>query len=455
MARVVALFTALNLLTVMIFTLLVPARPFESAPEMPLQDPNQAFWRIGLALVVFSLVLLAIRPGQRQVWEFGLIIACGVAVLVGLTHYYLPFLALGLIPVVARYWLPLWSVLLMVLGLVGFSGWWVSREPWQITFEIVTSPGPLSTPAFSTVGTPVEYPNLALSFFVFIAFVFAGYALFTLEMLVRETKAREELEATRRELEQASRQAGVLEERQRLAREIHDTLAQDFASVVVQLEAAEAAQNTELSSTRFLEQARAVARDGLSEARRMVWALRPEILENSSLVSALERFLKRWGEENQIKANLTVTGEPSLLSPELEVNLLRITQEALSNVRKHAKASQVNVTLSYLEELVLLDIQDDGLGLQPASLGSFGLRSMRERIESLGGSFTLESEPGQGTTVAVGLPLSVRHKPALDSELEATGVKLEETPYVKRLTPNAEDQRLEGRRLYAKRQEVE
>lgn len=411
MARVVALFTALNLLTVLIFTLLVPARPFESAPQMPLQNPNEAFWRIGIALGIFAAVLLAIRPGQRRAWELVLIVAFGAGVLVAVTFFYLPFLALGLIPVVARYWLPLWAVLLLVLGLVGFSGWWASREPWQITFEIVTSPGPLGTAAFSTVPTPVEYPNLALSFFVFIAFVFAGYALFTLEMLVRETRAREELETTRRELEQASRQAGVLEERQRLAREIHDTLAQDFASVVVQLEAAEAAQSAEQPHMRYLEQARAVARDGLSEARRMVWALRPEILENSSLGSALERFLKRWGEENHVKASLTLTGEPSLLSPELEVGLLRITQEALSNVRKHARASQVNVTLSYLDDMVLLDIQDDGLGLQPASSGSFGLRSMRERIEALGGSFALESEPGQGTTVAVGLPLSVQSRP--------------------------------------------
>ncbi|MDX2008151.1 MAG: sensor histidine kinase [Meiothermus sp.] len=411
MARVVALFTALNLLTVLIFTLLVPARPFESAPQMPLQNPNEAFWRIGIALGIFAAVLLAIRPGQRRAWELVLIVAFGAGVLVAVTFFYLPFLALGLIPVVARYWLPLWAVLLLVLGLVGFSGWWASREPWQITFEIVTSPGPLGTAAFSTVPTPVEYPNLALSFFVFIAFVFAGYALFTLEMLVRKTRAREELETTRRELEQASRQAGVLEERQRLAREIHDTLAQDFASVVVQLEAAEAAQSAEQPHMRYLEQARAVARDGLSEARRMVWALRPEILENSSLGSALERFLKRWGEENHVKASLTLTGDPSLLSPELEVGLLRITQEALSNVRKHARARQVNVTLSYLDDMVLLDIQDDGLGLQPPSSGSFGLRSMRERIEALGGSFALESEPGQGTTVAVGLPLSVQSRP--------------------------------------------
>ena len=197
----------------------------------------------------------------------------------------------------------------------------------------------------------------------------------------------------------------MLEERQRLAREIHDTLAQGFASIVVQLEAAEIASQKETPAARYLEQARNAAREGLSEARRMVWALRPEILENTSLPEALQRLLARWQQESEVQAQFTLTGEPRLLHPELEVGLLRIAQEALANVRKHAKARHATLTLSYLGDMVLMDIQDDGVGLQAPISGSFGLRSMRERVEALGGQMTVESEPGLGTTLAFSLPL--------------------------------------------------
>ncbi len=413
-ARVVAFFTALNLLTVLGFTLLVPARPIEIPATLPIYDPVQTAWRIGGALGLYALVLWGVRPGQRATWELLLLALVGALVLGGLTHYYLPFLALGLIPVVARYWMPLWGVLLLVAGIVGFSAWWALREPLQITFEIIQTQGPRGGTAWSALPQPMAYPNLGLAFFVFIAFLFAGYSLFALEVLVREARAREELWNTRRELLETSRQTGILEERQRLAREIHDTLAQNFASIVVQLEAAEAASENESPSGRYLQQARDAAREGLSEARRMVWALRPEILENASLPEALSRLLRRWQEESGVQASLTVTGEPRMLHPELEVSLLRIAQEALTNVRKHSQARNTSLTLSYLDDLVLMDIQDDGVGLQPwyassagagTLVGNFGLRSMRERVERLGGMFTLESERGLGTILAVSLPL--------------------------------------------------
>ncbi|RDI96588.1 sensor histidine kinase [Meiothermus sp. QL-1] len=411
-ARTVAVLTALNLLTVLIFTLLVPPRPITLPPELPWQDPVQVAWRVGAALGLMGLVLWALRPGRRTLGEGLLLGGVGLLVVVWLSQNYLPFLALGLIPVVARYWLPLWAVMGLVLGLVGFSVWWARHEPLQITFEILSSEGPQGNAAWSAVQTPAEYPNLALAFFVFITLLYAGYALFTLEMLIRETRAREELERTRRELEEASRQAGVLEERQRLAREIHDTLAQGFASIVLQLEAAEMATEREAPVRPYLEQAQAAAREGLSEARRMVHALRPEILENSTLLEALHRLVRRFEQESGIRAQFNFSGEPKALPSALEVSLLRIAQEALANVRKHAQARQVTMTLSYLGDMVLLDVQDDGVGLLPASAGGFGLRFMRERVEALGGQMTVESEPGHGTTLAFCLPLFPRTEQA-------------------------------------------
>jgi signal transduction histidine kinase len=399
-ARVVALFTALNLLTVLLFTLLVPARPFAVFTELPLQNPTQTAWRVGAAILVYLVVLWAIRPNQRKPWEFVLLLGIAGWVVGLLTQFYLPFLALGLIPVVARYWLPLWAVGIVVAALVGLSIWWGIREPMQISFEVLINQGPRGATTWSAVPS-TEPPNLTISFFVFIAFIFAGYSLLTLEMLVRETKARSELETTRRELEETSREAGVLQERQRLAREIHDTLSQNFASIVLQLEAAEAA-----SSPKHITQARQSAREGLSDARRMVWALRPELLENAPLTEALKQYTQRWQQENQVLVKLTCTEEIPSLHPQLEVSVLRIIQEALTNVRKHAQASRVNITLSYLGDLILLDVQDNGIGL-PAErkLGSFGLQSILERVEALGGTFNLESEHSQGTTLAISLPV--------------------------------------------------
>ncbi len=218
-------------------------------------------------------------------------------------------------------------------------------------------------------------------------------------------------------LEQA-RHVAVLEERQRLAREIHDTLAQGFTSIVMHLEAAEGALPGDLATVqRHLNQARDMARTSLEEARRLVWALRPKPLEQAPLPEALARVVERWSRESGIPADVTVTGTPAPLRPEAEVTLLRAAQEALTNVRKHARASRVTVTLSYMDDLVVLDVQDDGVGFDPAAEppasseppgglgGGFGLRAMRERVTRLGGQLLIESAPGEGTTVVVEVPV--------------------------------------------------
>jgi signal transduction histidine kinase len=395
---------------VLFFTLLVPARPLSLPILMPLLDWAQVGVRFGLALLAWGIMLVALRPGRRKGWEALLLIGVGAGIVSLLYVFYLPFLALGLIPVVARYWLPLWAVLGLVGSLIGLSGYWASKQSLQLTFEVNATQGPGSYVAWMALPAS-SIPNLETSFFIFIALLFAGYSLLGLELLVREAKARLALETTRRELEDASKQAGVLQERQRLAREIHDTLAQGFTSVVVHLEAAESSlPRSNPQSLYHLDQARASAREGLSEARRLVWALRPEILEGISLPEALQRLLQRWKGESGIQAGFTLTGDPASLHPEIELSLLRVSQEALANIRKHARANKVVLTLSYLDDMVLLDVQDNGVGLKAGSegLGGFGLHSMRERVEALGGSFTLESEAGEGTTLAVGLPLNPR-----------------------------------------------
>jgi signal transduction histidine kinase len=222
----------------------------------------------------------------------------------------------------------------------------------------------------------------------------------------------EELTATRAELAAAERRAGALGERERLSREIHDALAQGFTSIVMLLEAAEEslASNTAVVGKQ-IDQALQTARESLGEARRLVRDLPPEPLARGSLADALERLTDRLAEETGIDARTLVTGLPRAFPPGHEVALLRMAQEALANVRRHAGATRATVTLSYMAALATLDVQDDGVGFrtEPAPLdgpsGGFGIRSMRRRLEELGGRLDVESAPGDGTTIVAELPV--------------------------------------------------
>ena len=238
------------------------------------------------------------------------------------------------------------------------------------------------------------------------------FALWIDSIIVQSQERRrliEELESTRDELAAQERHAGVLEERSRLAREIHDTLAQGFISIVTHLEAAEGSLPP--GPARYhLDQARRTARENLVEARNLVAALRPEILEGTSLSGAIGRLANRWSGETGVPATFSVTGDEHPLAQETQVAVLRAAQEALSNTRRHARAGRVEITLSYMEDLVALDVQDDGEGFDPGDVaagadGGFGLRAMRERVEALGGVLLVESEPGGGCTLVAELPL--------------------------------------------------
>ncbi|MGH9150932.1 MAG: sensor histidine kinase [Acidimicrobiales bacterium] len=212
-------------------------------------------------------------------------------------------------------------------------------------------------------------------------------------------------------LAEQTRQAGVLEERARLAREIHDTLAQGFISVLTQLEAAaDGLWGVPQEVVRRVEQASRIARASLGEARRSVQALRPEPLDGASLTDAIERVVARWADETSVGARVMVTGPAVSLPPPTEVTLLRATQEALANVGRHANATAVTVTLSFLGDAVVLDVDDDGRGFDTAappngSGGGFGLQALEQRVQAAGGIFGLESEPANGTTLTVYIPV--------------------------------------------------
>jgi len=203
-----------------------------------------------------------------------------------------------------------------------------------------------------------------------------------------------------------AREAGILDERQRMAREIHDTLAQGLTGIITQLQAAEQASADPARWHRHVAAATRLARESLSEARRSVDALRPEPLETARLGDALTSVAERWSALHGIAVQVTTTGTARPLPTEAESALLRAAQEALANVARHAQATRVGLTVSYLPHEVALDVRDDGRGFDPvpAGTGGFGLVAMRQRIEGLSGTVQVESEPGGGTAISVCVP---------------------------------------------------
>jgi signal transduction histidine kinase len=228
---------------------------------------------------------------------------------------------------------------------------------------------------------------------------------------VRLEAALEENAALHAQLLVQARGAGVLDERQRMAREIHDTLAQGLAGILTQLQAAEQTLNQPSTSRRHVTNAMKLARESLTEARRTVHAVEPAMLDDARLADAIADMARRWAEENGVGTELTTTGDARPMHADVEVALLRTAQEALANVAKHARANRVGLTLSYMEDLVTLDVRDDGVGFDPnarrangSTNGGFGLAGMRQRVRRLAGRLEIESEPGGGTAISAAVP---------------------------------------------------
>jgi signal transduction histidine kinase len=216
-----------------------------------------------------------------------------------------------------------------------------------------------------------------------------------------------ELGRTRDELAQANRKAGVLAERQRLSGEIHDTVAQGFTSIIMLIQAADADVGREPATARqHLALALQTARENLAEARALVAALAPAGLEPGALDGALRRLTDAVPGQLGPPASFEVTGPAVPLPRAAEVMLLRVGQEALANVRQHARAGQVQVRLRYGEGQVGLEVTDDGVGFDPGQPGGgYGLPGMRARVAEAGGRLEVRSSPGCGTTVSVVVPV--------------------------------------------------
>lgn len=214
------------------------------------------------------------------------------------------------------------------------------------------------------------------------------------------------IELTR--LSQESRESAILAERNRMARDIHDTLAQGFTGVIVQLEAAEDAKQRKLDTEvdHHIRCAVDLARESLKEARRSIGALRPSALESGTLYDALPLLFERMVAGTGLQLEFAMQGDSVRLPPDWESDLLRIGQEVLTNVLRHAKASRFHAALAFASGSLRLEFRDDGIGFDPAVRnGGFGLRGMHERASNMGATLDIRSKPGDGTHIVIAVPL--------------------------------------------------
>jgi signal transduction histidine kinase len=225
------------------------------------------------------------------------------------------------------------------------------------------------------------------------------------------------LVARRRLLRQAAQRrmaeaefSAILAERNRVAREIHDTLAQGLGAISLHLGLVKNKLGGSASDgvKKHLDLAYGVTRASLADARSAIFNMRSQVLEQGDLASALQGILRQMTDGTSVASHFEVTGRPRRLPPVTENALLRIGQEAIANAEKHGKAARIDVTLDYADKQVRLSVKDDGCGFDadrpPPSGGGFGLVGMRERAAQMQGELTIRSRPGEGTEIAFVVP---------------------------------------------------
>jgi signal transduction histidine kinase len=406
-----------------------PSRPGNPSPPFIPARPGGHAWESGARhwdvyygiILVGVLVLVIAVQAQQNRPAADLAISCGALAAMApwyalnrrTLHYDQGSLARGLI-----YLAGLW-ILFIVASSQGYIETWVllALGPqcflavpfrWAVGAVVVLNITPVAL-AVIDGADPGELTTLIGSAVLTTAFsvAFGVWVFRIIAQSYDRASLISELGQTRAELAQANRRAGVLAERQRLSGEIHDTVAQGFTSIIMLLQAADADVERQPAAARgHLALALETARDNLAEARALVAALAPAGLEPGALDAALRRLAATADGHPGTAARFEVSGAVVPLPRPAEVMLLRVAQEALANVRKHARAGQVTVGLRYGEGQVGLDVTDDGSGFDPGqAAGGYGLPGMRARAEEAGGRLQVRSSPGCGSTVSVVVPV--------------------------------------------------
>jgi signal transduction histidine kinase/DNA-binding response OmpR family regulator len=238
----------------------------------------------------------------------------------------------------------------------------------------------------------------------------AELLVLAMEDVTERRRAEEEVAAAKERLAEHQRQEAVLDERNRIAREIHDTLAQSFAGILLQSRVARRiADKQPEEAWSLIEYVSELAQQGLMEARRSVWDLQPEAMEYRDLARALSMNIERQAPGAPAQIELRIHGSQRDLPPSIGMDLFRIGQEALTNALRHAQSRTVTIDLTFEAEQIVMRVHDDGQGFDlshQSDSGGFGLVSMSQRSERIGGRLTIASRPGQGTEVAVWAPIA-------------------------------------------------
>ena len=359
--------------------------------------------RMDLSLAVLNLVLLSLFAGLYFVGSYYLERMTGVWKLAWLIALTVVWIADILVASAGIYLLfVLFFLYLRVLGMV-----WGSIS---VIFGNAVSVG-IQIPQGLTFGGVM---GPVVSALVTVAIFYAFTRLH--EINTERTALIRELMETREQLAETERAAGVAGERQRIAHEIHDTLAQGLSSIQMLLHAANRDLDGDINVDKARERiglARQTAADNLQEARAMIAALQPAALSQTSLVGALDRMAQGFAAAADLNIEVEADGEVTQLPMKLEAVLLRIAQGAVGNVAKHAQATRARITVSYSDDAVRVDIVDNGVGFdvkavesRPAGLGHIGLAAMKRRAEEVSGEVVIESSPGNGTAVSVSVPLT-------------------------------------------------
>ena len=381
---------------------------------------GQLRWWHGLfaVLVVTTVVVMLAENKQHLGWQLGCVVAIGAA--------YAVWGRRGMgerDPVAGFVYMALaWGLMVVLMSLDGTgTAWILTFGLFPQTWAILTRNKAAVTVVLAVVGiglvrmwqaprTGDEFVGIAISTVIMLVLSLT-LGLF-IDRIIREADHRartiDELHRTQAELAAAERAQGVAGERERISREIHDTLAQGFTSVVTLARATELALDRgDLAAVRErLQLIEQTAADNLSEARLIVAELTPGHLQSRTLSEALQRLVDAVSAESGMVGTLRVDGEPVVLSANSEVVLLRTAQEGLSNVRRHSGASSFEVFLSYAADgPVALVVTDDGGGFDPAAGGrGFGLDGATARATEVGGRFDVDSRPGAGSRLRVEVP---------------------------------------------------
>ncbi len=382
---------------------------------------QQRWWHGAYAVIWGAAVLVTLidDPGAHgRVLTLALLGVMGLAYLLlgvrGLSHYDLRW--------AVAYQVVSWSALLVIQYVDA------GTETWLLFFILFPQMWAMMSARWATVGTllaivafglvrwaETDFSSEDLLGILLSAVISMSLSLalgLFIHRIIGEAESRaatiDELRSTQAKLAAVERDRGVHEERERISREIHDTLAQGFTSVVALSRAAQAAlaRGDAGAAGERLALIEATASDNLDEARLIVAELTPGHLQSRTLGEALERLGVAVSSETGLHADVRVSGEPVPLGGSAEVVILRTAQEALSNVRRHASAAHVDLTLAYDKpDEVVLTVRDDGLGFEPGDARSgFGLDGVQARAAEVGGAVQVLSEPGGGTTLVLVVP---------------------------------------------------